>query len=47
MKNLLVGSQICEYQILSLVAKGGMGVVYQARQIYLDEVRAIKLIRGH
>ena len=41
------GQQIREYQILELVGKGGMGAVYRGRHIYLEEDRAIKVMRGH
>lgn len=43
---LLNGTQVREYEILDLVGKGGMGAVYRARHIYLEEERAIKVIRG-
>jgi serine/threonine protein kinase len=42
----LVGKQIREYEILGIIGKGGMGTVYRARHMYLDEERAIKVIRG-
>jgi serine/threonine-protein kinase len=41
----LVGKRLREYQILSLVGKGGMAKVYKARHVLLDELRAIKLLR--
>lgn len=42
----LVGSRIREYEILEVIGKGGMGAVYRARHIYLEEERAIKVIHG-
>jgi eukaryotic-like serine/threonine-protein kinase len=45
-KDSLVGTRIREYEILELIGKGGMGAVYRARHIYLDEERAIKVIQS-
>jgi serine/threonine protein kinase len=44
-KDLLLGKRIREYEILEVLGQGGMGAVYRARHIYLEEQRAIKVIQ--
>ncbi len=45
-KDEFLGTRIREYEILELVGKGGMGAVYRARHLYLDEERAIKVVHS-
>jgi len=45
-KDPLVGTRVREYEILELIGRGGMGAVYRARHVYLDEERAIKVIQA-
>jgi serine/threonine protein kinase len=46
LKQLEVGSRLREYDILETIGKGGMGSVYRAKHIYLEEERAIKVIHS-
>lgn len=40
----LVGTKIRDYDLLELIAIGGMGAVYKARHTGLDRLRAVKLL---
>ena len=44
----LVGRTVAEgrYEIVSLLGRGGMGTVYQARQVAMDRMVALKIIRA-
>jgi len=34
------------YEVISTLGKGGMGVVYRARDLTLDDIVALKVLRG-
>ncbi|MCP5094400.1 MAG: protein kinase [Chloroflexi bacterium] len=45
--NTYIGTQIEQYRIDTLIAQGGMGAVYQATDLNLDRLVAIKLLHPH
>jgi WD40 repeat protein/serine/threonine protein kinase len=42
----LIGQELANYKIISLLGKGGMGVVYEAEQRHPRRLVALKVIRG-
>ncbi len=42
--SLLAGSQFGDYQLLNVIGKGGMGIVYRARHIGLKRIVALKML---
>lgn len=43
--NLTIGQEVAGYRILAVLGKGGMGVVYRARDVGLDRDVALKVIK--
>ena len=42
----LLGQQIRDFRVVECIGRGGMGAVYKAIHVLLDEPRALKVIRG-
>ncbi len=45
MIKFLPGDRVGGYELIELIGKGGMGVVFKARQIALDRIVALKMIK--
>src|SRR5438093_4775795 len=44
----IIGRRIAgKYEVLSVIGRGAMGIVYEARQMALDKIVALKVLSHH
>src|ERR1700679_278705 len=44
--DLIGTTYVGRYELLSVIGTGGMGVIYEARQIFLDRIVALKMLKN-
>ncbi len=46
-EDLLGTVYVGKYELVSIIGSGGMGVIYQGRQVFLDRIVAIKMLKSN